>query len=203
MDYTFFVISIIIAIIAIIVLMFNNTQQNTHKSTNDIVDLSNKTFYASSKYADVTYTTSENADILIINVNYKDLSGVSAIHIHVNDNGKPGPILAWLGTTLEWNSGTVQNTPGTNLPCHSKNNKLCNLIAPPETPLISELYNVKKTYIIKKEQCDNNCSCPWINNGTLLDIHGFNFQKFINGIPTEQKPGADVIDQQKFTKITF
>ena len=201
MNNTYFIILVIVLIIVVIYLLrlFFSSGSKTNEKTNEkMLHLGNKKFTASSKYADVSYITSENTDTLTIQVNYKDLTGVSAIHIHVNDNGSPGPVLAWLGTTPEWQNGTVQNTPGTNIPCFNVNNRLCNLIAPENTPLISNLSNNTMVFTVKKNFCEGGCKCPWIKNGTLLDVHGFNFQKYNNGVPSKEKPGADIIDQQKF-----
>ena len=39
----------------------------------------------------------------------------SAVHIHKNVGGTPGPILSWLCTSKEWDSGVLQNTPGKKL----------------------------------------------------------------------------------------
>ena len=45
-----------------------------------------------------------------------------------------------------------------------------------------------------------NCKdCPWLENGTFLDVHGFNFQKVINGKLTNEKPGADIISNTLFS----
>jgi hypothetical protein len=159
--------------------------------------LGNTTFASSSKYADVEYNTSSDSNTLYITVNYKDLTGVSAIHIHVNNNGSPGPVLAWLGTTSEWQSGVAQNTPGGNSPCCNKINKLCTLVAPNSTPNIRELSNTTMTFTVTNPLC--NKKCPWINNGTLLDVHGFNFQKVVDGNLTSETPGADIISNTVFT----
>jgi hypothetical protein len=155
----------------------------------------NSTFKASTKYADASYTISADGETLYITINYKDLKDVSAVHIHTNNNGSPGPIIAWLGTTDEWQQGVTQNTPGKNSPCCNVNNPLCTLAAPMGTPLIQELTNSVRTFTIT-----NSCSkdCPWIENGTLLVIHGYNFQRVVNGKLTKDAPGIDPIAHVEF-----
>uniref|UniRef100_A0A6C0KQS5 Uncharacterized protein n=1 Tax=viral metagenome TaxID=1070528 RepID=A0A6C0KQS5_9ZZZZ len=152
---------------------------------------SKKTLKATSKYLDVTFTTNSNGQSINIHANYKDLHGVSAIHIHTNNNGSPGQIIAWLGTSEQWQQGVFQNTPGKNSPCCNKNNSLCTLAAPNDTPNILNLSNSKKTFNVKNKSC--NKSCPWIQKGTFLVIHGFNFQRVENGELTNELPGIDVI----------
>lgn len=159
---------------------------------------SNKTFRSTSKYADVEFKTSNNGKTIFITVTYKDLTGVSAIHIHTNNNGSPGPILAWLGTSNEWQHGVAQNTPGSNSPCCSPENPLCTLAAPNSTPYISNLGNTVQTFTVTNSNCKD---CPWLENGTLLDVHGFNFQKVLDGKLTNEKPGADIISNTPFTLV--
>ena len=155
----------------------------------------NKKFKSTSKFADVEFTTSQDAQTIYITVNYKDLTGVSAIHIHTNNNGMPGPILAWLGTSHEWQHGVAQNTPGSNAPCCTEDNPLCTLAAPKSTPYVNSLSNTTRTFTVTNKTCKG---CPWIENGTLLDVHGFNFQKVLNGQLTTEKPGADMISNTLF-----
>jgi hypothetical protein len=191
----FILIAIIICIIIFIVIQ--SLHNITKQPLTSLHLLGNKTFGSTCKYADVEYKTNSDASTLYITVKYKDLIGVSAIHIHVNNNGSPGPILAWLGTTEEWNSGVAQNTPGANSPCCDVVNKLCTLASPESTPNIRDLSNSTMTFTVKNNFCNKNC--PWINNGTLLDVHGFNFQKVINGSLTKEAPGADIISNTTFT----
>jgi hypothetical protein len=192
-----FVLFFIAFVIVVYFLVKNLDISSTQQQPNKLHVLGNTTFVSSSKYADVEYNTSSDSNTLYITVNYKDLTGVSAIHIHVNNNGSPGPVLAWLGTTAEWQSGVAQNTPGGNSPCCNIINKLCTLAAPDNTPNITELSNTTMTFTVKNPLC--NKSCPWINNGTLLDVHGFNFQKVIDGNLTSEPPGADIISNTVFT----
>ena len=151
------------------------------------------------------------------NIKYKNLSGVSAIHIHVNDKGKPGPVLAWLGTTIQWQRGVAQTAQGGNSPCCTKTNPMCILASPPNigTPFLTrELENTERSFVFENEYVGMGCQqsstevlascavrCPWISNGVLLDIHGFNFQENINGKLTDKKPGADIIYQSEFVQI--
>ena len=167
------------------------------KTKKNNTSLRKKSFNASSKYVDVSFTTNSDGESINIAANYKHLNGVSAIHIHNNNNGSPGQIIAWLGTSDEWQHGVIQNTPGKNSPCCNNNNPLCTLAAPKGTPKIINLSNTKKTFNVKNNSCNKNC--PWIKNGTFLVIHGFNFQKIENGELTLEKPGLDVLGAIPFT----
>jgi len=158
---------------------------------------SEPSYGANSKYVKATYRV--NNDGITINASFGNLEKVSAIHIHANDNGKPGPIIAWLATTNEWQSGVTQNTPGKNAPCCSKQNKFCSLAAPDNTPTIKNVMNDSMSYVVSKEFCKKDC--PWINNGTFLVVHGYDFQKVTNSCITNEKPGIDVIDAVPFAKI--
>ena len=206
-------VKILILILILIIIISINGDNNISKVESQIesqiesqvkipVELSQyKKFSASSPYADVVFFG--NNSRMYINIKYKNLSGVSAIHIHVNNKGKPGPVLAWMGTTIQWQRGVAQTNPNGNSPCCTKNNPLCILASPPNigTPyLSSHLENTEKTFVFYNEYV--NGSCPWINNGTLLDIHGFNFQENINGKLTDKKPGADIIYQSEFVQIS-
>jgi hypothetical protein len=183
-------------ILAILFFVFKNIINLKTNTQSNMQSLGNKTFKASTKYANVEFTTSYDEQTLYIVVNYKDLTGVSAIHIHTNNNGYPGQILAWLGTSKEWQQGVAQNTPGANSPCGTENNPLCTFAAPYGTPYINDLSNTTRKFTVTN---NNSKQCPWIKNGTFLDVHGFNFQKVINGQLTNEKPGADIISQATFT----
>ena len=167
-----------------------------NKSKQSFKNIKNNVFEASTKYADVSFTTSTDEQTLFITVNYKNLSDVSALHIHTNKNGSPGPIIAWLGTTNQWQHGVAQNKSGKNSPCCSVNNPLCKLAAPFGTPNILELSNSVRTFTVS-----NSCGpdCPWIENGTILVVHGYNFQTVVHGKLTNKKPGVDPIAHVKFT----
>lgn len=168
------------------------TKKNVKKSLN------NQIYTANSKYVDVSLTINSVKESMKINVNYKDLKGVSAIHIHNNNNGSPGQIIAWLGTSKEWQHGVLQNTPGNNCPCCNINNPLCLLSAPRGTPNIKTLSGKNKTFSNKNKSI--NKTCPWIKNGAFLVIHGYNFQRVSNGELTKEKPGLDVLAAIPFSQ---
>ena len=111
-----------IIVIAILFLVYYYFESN--KSIGSITGSKFQIFSVTAKCADVTFKA--NDDVMYVNIKYKDLTGLSAIHIHVSNNGMPGPILAWLGTSEAWQRGVAQNTPGSNSPCCSKNNPKCN-----------------------------------------------------------------------------
>ena len=118
-------------------------------------------------------------------------------NIHVNNNGMPGPVLAWLATSGAWTNGVAQNVQGANGDCCTLLNPQCTLVAPPSTPHVSSLSNTKRTFIVSKP----NNNCEWLTKGTLLDIHGPNFQQKINGKLTKGVPGMDIIAQSTFVRV--
>ena len=180
--------------------LYKNNIQGYKNISNSQNSLGNKTFKATSKYADVLFKTSENGESINITANYKDLKGVSAIHIHNNENGSPGQIIAWLGTTDEWQNGVLQNTPGKNSPCCTAGDPLAKLAAPNGTPNIINLSNSMMTFDVTKSNC--NKKCTWINNGAFLVVHGFNFQRMENGELTSGKPGLDILNHTAFNIIS-
>lgn len=158
------------------------------------------THVAKSVHAEVSYTVNSTADSIRIHAKFGDLTGVSAIHIHTNNNGKPGPIIAWLATTREWKSGVFQNTPGNNAPCCGPNNPMCCLAGPADsTPLVQSVANTEKDYVVRNEFCKSKSACPWIDNGTILVIHGFNFQRIENGCMTDAPAGIDPLQAIPFS----
>ena len=165
---------------------------------NMVNSLTSQIYTANSKYVDVSLIINSDKETMKINVNYKDLNGVSAIHIHNNNNGKPGQIIGWLGTSKEWQQGVLQNTPGKNCPCCNINNPLCILAAPKGTPNIKSLSKRNKSLSNKNKSI--NKTCPWIKNGAFLVIHGNNFQRVSNGKLTNEKPGLDILEAIPFTK---
>jgi hypothetical protein len=192
---------IFLALIILIFYLFNNyIKIVSNFTTNDF-----KEYTVKSKHADVVFRS--NNSVMYVSIKYKNLAGLSAIHIHANTNGSPGPILAWLGTTSQWQHGVKQNTPGTNSPCCTRNNPNCTLVAPPGTPYLSkELENTEKYFIFYKKCNTNSCKsdCEWIENGTFLVSHGFNFQQLYDGVLTKAPPGPgiDVIEALPFTPYT-
>jgi hypothetical protein len=162
-----------------------------------------KQYVAKSKYVTVSYTMDSSADSIRIHAKFGDLTGVSAIHIHTNNNGKPGPIIAWLTTTREWKSGVLQNTPGKNAPCCGSNNRMCSLAGPADsTPMIQSVANTELDYVVKNEFCAAANKCPWINNGTMLVVHGFNFQRVENGCLTDAPAGIDPLQAIPFAVVS-
>ena len=160
-----------------------------------------ETFSISGKCADVSFRA--NDTVMYIKIKYKDLDGISAIHIHVNNNGMPGQILAWLGTTEAWQRGVKQNSLGSNSPCCNKNNPKCNLVAPKGTPFLTkDMEGTEREFVFYKQCGSSNCTVklPWISQGTLLDSHGFNYQQLINGVLTNDAPGLDMRENLLFIK---
>lgn len=190
------------------------------------INFKNKTYYeAISEYAKVKFYVGKNGT-LYIKAKFYDVNTISGIHIHTNYQGSSGPIIAWLATSPEWQHGVTQNTPLTNTTpqyaccllntnkkcgCESNSNSdsntntnfntnMCSLIAPIDTPYTKKLNNVTKCYKIKKNVCS---SCPWISDGTFLDIHGKDFQQVYSGgcKVVGSKPGIDMLESIPFTKI--
>jgi len=192
-----FIIYLILALIILFVIcslqsvIFNKLKESFKNIKNS------DTFEARTKYADVTFTTSNDNQTLHITVHYKNLSDVSALHIHTNNNGSPGPIIAWLGTTNTWQNGVTQNKSGKNSPCCNATNPFCKLAAPMGTPLIQDLSNRVRTFTVTNSFGKD---CPWIKNGTMLVIHGYNFQTVVDGQLTNKKPGIDPIAHVKFSR---
>ena len=191
---------IIIFVIVVAVLYFINFKFKITDGFSKGFNKNSKTYTAQSDRADVSFTTNDAEDFMYITVKYKDLTGVSGVHIHVNNNGQSGPILAWLGTTTAWQTGVLQNTPGKNSPCCTKNNTLCVLAAPQEIPYLTNLANTQRTFKVYKSDCGGP-SCPWITNGASLDFHGFNFQQVTDGVLTSAQPGLDMIESVLFSLV--
>lgn len=129
----FFIVAVIVAVIVYIFYSWFTPRIYYYN------DMQFKEYSANSPYADVTFRG--NDEVMYVTVKYKDLKGVSAIHIHVNNNGSPGPILAWLGTTNEWQNGVAQTATNANSPCSTKSNPNGVLASPDNigTPYINEL----------------------------------------------------------------
>jgi len=154
-------------------------------------------YYATSPYADVNVRVIDNGNKMLVDVKFKQLKGVSGIHIHVNNNGSPGPILVWLATTFAWQHGVMQNEQDTNSPCCT--NQMCNLIAPKGTPYMRDI-NKAQTYTFTAIKPANS-SCAWVSGGIRLDVHGLNFQREVNGKLSPGEPGLDMIYDTPFIKI--
>jgi hypothetical protein len=162
-------------------------------------------FVAQNKYASISLQ--EFKDLFIIEFTITDLifqDHVTAIHIHSNQNGQPGPILLWLITSHQWQSGVTQLTPGKNQPCCTKiAGSQCNLTAPNGTVFVdSAQSNVVYKKIVPKNICGN--SCPGITLQApfgFLVVHGNNFQTVqIDGCLSAGQPGLDVLVATPLTK---
>lgn len=144
------------------------------------------------------FNLTKSPDILTVDASFKNLDNISAIHIH-SDNGNSKPIIAWLCTSTEWENGTLQNTPGSNYPGCSSNNKLCSLNSPNGTPNIKDIQNKTKTYTFTNNGfCDKSI---FDTNKFILAVHGKNFQKINNGcLEKDKTPGIDAIKLSNFIK---
>ena len=128
-----------------------------------------------------------------IEAKLKNTKNVSAVHIHQNKNGKPGPILSWIATTPRWQDGILQNKLNMNKPCCGKEKK-CNLTAPIGTKKIKSNTTIKKIVIIPKTK-----SCKGMRLGAFLVIHGKKFQyKKKNKTLSKGKSQLDIL---KYTKL--
>ena len=151
----------------------------------------NKTLKATNKYASVNLNVNNN--VLTYEAKLKNTKNVSAVHIHQNKNGKPGPILSWIATTPRWQSGVLQNKKNINKPCCSNENK-CNLTAPLGTRKVKSNSSIKSS-----TNLPNNKKCSGAKPGAILVIHGKKFQYTKkNRTLSNGKPGLDVIKTSKF-----
>jgi hypothetical protein len=130
---------------------------------------------------------------------------VTAVHIHSNQNGQPGPILLWLLTSPQWQSGVLQLTPGKNSPCCLQmSGSHCTLSAPIGTSYID---SVQSKQLYKKIFPKNICgeACPGITMDSpfgFLVVHGDNFQTVQgNGCLSSGTPGLDVLMATPLTKL--
>jgi len=172
-------------------------KQQIYPTQEDLAQYYTK-YEASNQYADVVfYTNSTSQQFLFIEVNIKNAEGVSAVHIHINNNGSSGPIIAWLATTPEWEHGILQNTPLTNYPCTGNGFPMATLISPTGTPNINEIVNKKKRFIVEKPACSE---CAWISTGTRLDIHGKKFQQLYCCELVGETPGLDMLVSTAFVQ---
>jgi len=131
-------------------------------------------------------------------IKFYNLKNVSAAHIHsaVDNN----PILVWLLTSEEWESGVAQGTPGSNSPCCKPGKKGCDLKASRCTPQAKNSSHRIFRFSASPSQCPGG-QCPWISQGTLLNFHGNQFQQVQNGCLTGGSPGADMIASVPYTLV--
>ena len=191
-----------LAIVALLILYMVYHFSGYNKSITAFSGNKFESFSATANCADVSFKA--NDSVMHINIKYKDLTGVSAIHIHANKDGSPGPILAWLGTTEAWQNGVKQNTSGSNSPCCTKNNPKCDLVAPEGTPFLTkDMEGTEQDFVFYKQCGTSKCTAnlPWISQGTFLVSHGFNFQQMVNGVLTNQAPGIDVLEHVPFASV--
>lgn len=151
----------------------------------------NKTFKASNKYASVLLKINKNR--LTYKAKLKNSKKVSAVHIHQNKNGKPGPILSWVASSDQWNSGVLQNKRCMNKPCCSTEKK-CSLVAPKGTRKVKSYITINGSNKIRKQK-----GCKGTKPGVLLVIHGKKFQyRKKNNTLSKGKPGLNIIKINKF-----
>ena len=84
---------------------------------------------ATTKYVSASYVKSGDNYKATVQFS-KDLTGVSAAHIHRGDGGTIGQIIAWLATSQEWQD--TQTTSDENSPCCNPQNN-CTFQAPSGT----------------------------------------------------------------------
>jgi hypothetical protein len=146
---------------------------------------------SSNKFASVNVTIKNNK--LSYNAKLKNTNKVSAVHIHQNKKGKPGPILSWIATSNQWNNGVLQNKKGINKPCCGKEKK-CNLTAPKGTRKVKSYIKIKNSNTIKKQK-----GCKGTKPGLFLVIHGKKYQyRKKNKTLSKGKPGLNIIKINKF-----
>jgi hypothetical protein len=147
------------------------------------------TFFAKTPYVDVEWTISKNK--IFGNAIFKDLSNVSAIHIHSNLTNMP--ILVWLATSREWENGVAQATPLNNSPCCFVNyNNKCSLTAPYNVPNTKYSSFTNFNFCVELNAC-NPQECDWKTVDFLVNVHGYDFGRVDNGCPNNLEPSAAMI----------
>ncbi len=138
-------------------------------------------------YASATY--SKHGNTYKAQVSFaRNLSMVSAVHIHREMNGTIGPIIAWLGTTPEWQDEPHHIANNTNTPCCK--DAPCNLIAPPGTPDIDSLASTTIDVTIPYGHVDCDADAHLADKDVYLVVHGKNF--------TAENKWLDIIGHAKF-----
>jgi hypothetical protein len=108
---------------------------------------------------------------MYVQINYKNLKDVGAMHIHANKNGKPGSILAWLATSDEWQHGVDQNKPNGNKPCCIKSNPNCSFIAPNGIPFVNSIKTPStQTFVYYNENVNCNANADILYHTPFFKI---------------------------------
>lgn len=126
------------------------------------------------------------------------IEGISAMHIHSAQ--MPNPVLVWVLTSDQWQNGVAQTSFGINSPCCS--NQQCNVVAPNNIPTVEtvELNKLYKIIATPPLNClQKNMPCPWTSQGTLFNMHGFQFQSYDRCRLSDGMPGIDLIASIPFT----
>jgi hypothetical protein len=164
------------------------------------------TYSATSTYGYCQYTVLADQTLEGF-VTFYDLTTVSAAHIHSAVDGEP--ILVWLATSKQWETGVAQATPLANCPCcvpGKCSNPTCSLQSPPGTPRTKRSSRTTCHFKVSPPVCGitdaSGCGiCPWVSQGTVLNFHGYDFQYVKNGCPTGGSPGADMLESVPFTLL--
>lgn len=122
----------------------------------------------------------------------KDLGDVSAIHIHKEEDGKVGPIIAWLATSDIWNKGFLQSQKNTNSPCCTLST--CTLQNPTEDTLdVSQAQGRTLELEIPQNGLGGGCGAYHAlkHKKVYLVVHGKN-------IPDKPPGNLDVMEHSKF-----
>lgn len=121
-----------------------------------------------------------------------NLDGVSAVHIHKDDNGKIGPIIAWLATSDTWNNGYLQSQKDGNSPCCALS--MCSRENPTQDTLsISQAEDKTLELDIPQKGLSDECDAYHAlkHKKVFLVVHGTNI--------SDKPPGdLDVIEHSKF-----
>ena len=152
-------------------------------------------YIAKNQYVECIYYEIEQ--VLYINVKFLSVEGVSAMHIHSAQS--PNPILVWLLTSKEWQNGVVQTSFSSNSPCCS--NQQCNVVAPIDIPTIEtvKLNKIYQMIVSPPLNCvKDQIPCPWTSQGTLLNVHGNQFQFYDRCRISDGMPGVDLISSTTF-----
>jgi hypothetical protein len=129
--------------------------------------------------ADTPFVSARSEGSGIIDVHFKKLTGVSAIHVHQSTpHGTIGPIISWLATSKKWQD--TQGAADNNSPCCK--NATCSRRAPPGTPLVSALGAHGRYHVpwsagtshgkFQLEQAPCGALAKFDNNDVFLVVHG-------------------------------